>query len=123
MRSLPKNFVQAAARRMALNFAAMIFLGVAFFHTWQASAWDSLLSWRGLVFCICGLTASGGLIGGVSVRLHQAFARRLAARSKNNQLSARSASVIRQAGTAVLLMQILIIYYLATWAFERWLAI
>lgn len=118
---LPKQLVSAAASQLVLNFAAMVFLGVTLFLTWQNSAWQNLFGWGGLAFLICGLIVSGAVIGAVSTRLHQGIAAMVVSRS-NNELSAAQVAMIRWTGTAVLLVQILLVYYLTAWAFEAWLA-
>ena len=118
---LPKQFVSAAASRLVLNFSAMVFLGITFFLTWRNSAWQNLFGWGGLAFLICGLIVSGAVIGAVSTRLHQGIAALVVARS-NKELSTAQVAIIRWTGTAVLLAQVLLVYYLTAWAFELWLA-
>ncbi len=119
MKGLPKNLIYAIAGRLVLNFAAMAFLGVTLFLTWQTSAWQSLFNLRGFTFLICGLIISGGIIGAVSVRLHQGLAGIVVSRG-GDELSATGAAIIRWTGTVVLLVQLLLVYYLSTWAFETW---
>ncbi len=118
---LPKQFISSAANRLVLNFAAMVFLGVTIFLTWQNSAWQNLFDWGGLAFLICGLIVSGAVVGAVSTRLHQGIAAIVVSRS-NKELSAAQVAMIRWTGTAMLLAQVLLVYYLTAWAFELWLA-
>lgn len=118
---LPKQFVSSVANRLVLNFAAMVFLGVTFFLTWQNSAWQNLFGWGGLAFLVCGLIVSGAVIGAVSNRLHQGIAAIVVSRS-NKELNAAQVAMIRWTGTAILLAQVLLVYYLTAWAFEVWLA-
>ncbi len=99
----------------------MVFLGVTFFLTWQNSAWQNLFDWGGIAFLICGLIVSGAVIGAVSTRLHQGIAAIVVSRS-NKELSSAQVAVIRWTGTAVLLVQVLLVFYLTAWAFEVWLA-
>ena len=119
MKGLPKQLIYSIANRLVLNFAAMVFLGVTFFLTWQVDAWQSLFGLRGFTFLLCGLIVSGGFIGAVSARSHQQFAKIIVSRSADEP-NARAAGAIRWAGTIVLLVQILLVYYLAAWAFELW---
>ncbi len=122
MIGLPKEPVYAVASRLLLNFAAMAFLGVTLFLTWQSQAWPQLFSLRGLVFALGGVIASGALVGAVLARMHQLAARWIIQRN-NGSLDERSAAAIRWGGTMVLLAQVLAVYYLTLWAFERWIAI
>ena len=121
MTSLPKNLIHAAASRLVLNFAAMVFIGVTFFLSWQADVWHSLFGLRGIVFLIGGLVISGGIIGSVSTRLHHSIAAIIVSRSESKSDSVR-ASMVQWAGTIVLVAQLLLIYYLTAWAFESWIA-
>ena len=120
MMGLPKNLVHAIASRLVLNFAAMVFLGVALYLTWQTSTWQSLFDLRGIAFLICGLIISGGIIGAVSAHLHRSLARIIVSRG-DGELSTTGAAMIRWTGTIVLLVQLLLVYYLTAWAFEMWI--
>ena len=122
MTSLPKNLIHAVASRLVLNFAAMVFIGVTFFLSWQADVWHNLFGLRGIVFLIGGLVISGGIIGSVSTRLHHSIAAIIVSRSESKSDSVR-ASMVQWAGTIVLVAQLLLIYYLTAWAFENWIAI
>lgn len=119
MKGLPKNLIYAIASRLVLNFAAMAFLGVTLFLTWQTSTWQSLFGLRGFAFLICGLIVAGGIIGAVSARLHRSLAGIIVSRGRD-ELSATGAAIIRWTGTIVLLGQLLLVYYLTAWAFETW---
>ncbi len=120
MKGLPKNLIYAIASRLVLNFAAMAFLGVTLFLTWQTSTWQNLFGLRGVAFLICGLIVSGGIIGAVSARLHRGLAGIIVSRG-GDELSATGAAIIRWTGTIVLLVQLLLVYYLTAWAFETWI--
>jgi len=120
MRSLPKNLVYSVASRAALNFAAMAFLGVTLFVVWQNDAWKYLFQWKGLLFVLCGLLFCGIVIGGALVWMHQLLAQWVAMRS-NSKFTSQSATLIRWSGTAVLLAQLLAVYYLTIWAIDQWL--
>lgn len=117
---LPERAAELVIRRPVLNFAAMVFLGVTLFLTWQGNAWSILLTLRGLVFLLCGLVVAGGVIGALLAHLHRALTRWVVARG-DGELDTRGAAVIRGTGTFVLLCQLLLVYYLTLWAYDRFL--
>ena len=120
MIGLPRSLVSAVANRLVLNFAAMVFLGVTLFLTWQEHAWSQLFNLRGALFVLCGLLVAGGMIGAVLASLHQRLARWVVLRS-GNSLDTRSTTIIRWSGTIVMLCQVLLVYYLTIWAYGRWI--
>ena len=120
MMRLPKPLVYAIANRLVLNFAAMVFLGVILFLTWQEHAWSQLLSLRGALFLLCGLLVAGGVIGAALAGLHRKLAHWVVVRNENS-LDARGATFIRWSGTIVMLCQLLLVYYLTVWAYARWI--
>ncbi len=107
------------AGRLVLNFAAMAFLGVTLFLTWQGNAWALLFTLPGLAYLLCGLAFAGGIIGALPAHLHSKLARWVLARC-DGEPGPREAAMIRSTGTFVLLCQLLLVYYLTLWAYDRW---
>ncbi len=120
MRSLPKNLVYSVAKRATLNFAAMAFIGVTFFIVWQNDAWKHLFQWKGLLFVLCGLLFCGIVIGGAPAWMHQRLAQWVAMH-RNGEFTSQSATLVRWSGTAVMLAQLLAVYYATIWAIDRWI--
>ena len=120
MIGLPRSLVSAITNRLVLNFAAMVFLGVTLFLTWQEHAWSQLFNLRGALFVLCGLLVAGGIIGAVLASLHQKLAQWVVLRS-GNSLDTRRATIIRWSGTIFLLCQVLLVYYLTLWAYGCWI--
>lgn len=108
-----------AARTLVLNFAAMVFLGVTLFLTWQADNWGAMTSGRGLLFVLVGVILAGVVAGALPAYLHRRIATSLIHRN-NGQVDERVAGIIRSSGTVVLLFQLLIVYYATQWAYLRW---
>ncbi len=107
------------AGRLVLNFAAMAFLGVTLFLTWQGNAWSLLFTLRGLAYLLCGLAITGGIIGALPAHLHGKLVRWMLARGDGDP-GPREAAMIRWTGTFVLLCQLLLVYYLTLWSYDRW---
>ena len=108
------------AGALLLNFAAMVFLGVTFYLTWQSDSWEALQSLHGLGFIALGAAFSGIVIGALPAALHRRVAVALVARNQG-RMDDRIASIVRGSGTLVLLLQMLAVYYLTVWCFERWI--
>ena len=108
------------ANRLVLNFAAMVFLGVTLFLTWQVSAWSLLFTLRGLAYLLIGLAVTGGIIGALPAHLHRKLVRLMLA-GGDGEPDPRSTAMIRWTGTLVLLCQLLVVYYLTLWAYGRWI--
>ena len=109
-----------AARTLVLNFAAMVFLGVTLFLTWQSKSWDAILSFQGFVFVVGGVILAGTLIGALPALLHRKLAATMIARN-GGEVDERTAGIIRGSGTMVLLVQLLVVYYATQWAYLRWM--
>ncbi len=119
MRLISQRIGGLLVARLALNFAAMVFLGVTGFLTWQTSYWSFLFSLRGFAFLLCGVLVSGGLIGAVLTHGHRKLTHWVLHRGRESP-SDRERAFIRHTGTLVLLGQFLVVYYLTQWAFTHW---
>ncbi|MBX2868570.1 MAG: hypothetical protein KTR18_07840 [Acidiferrobacterales bacterium] len=108
---LPKDIV--------INFAGMVFLGCAFFLFWTEAQLSDLFTARGLSYLLVGLISCGAVIGWPLTRLHRALSYHLITKN-GGEMSESTMQIIRITGTALMLIQLLAVYYLSRMVFFSW---
>jgi len=105
-------------KNIRLNFGSTIFLGVTVFLAWQGALWPQLASITGAVYLIGGLLITGLVIGKPVTALHKRYAMKLI-EGNGGELNDTIINKIRFTGTIVMLAQILIVYYGASYILQR----
>ena len=103
---------------LRINFAGMVFIGCAVFLFWTEQQLATLLTLKGLAFFFLGIVISN-LIGWPFAKIHQIFSYRLVAKN-NGELNENTIQIIRFTGTALMLTQVLVIYFLTQKVFFDW---
>jgi len=105
-------------KELRINFAGMIFIGCAAFLFWSEQQLSTILSLRGMIFIGLGIVIAN-LFGWLIAKLHQIFAYRL--QEKNNgEMNENTMQIIRFSGTALMLGQLLFVYYVTQKVFVGW---
>ena len=104
---------------LVINFAGMVFLGCAFFLFWSEAELSNIFTARGLTYLLLGLIFSGAVIGWPLTWLHRSFSYRLLAKN-DGEMNESSMQIVRLTGTALMLVQVLGIYYLSRLVFFSW---
>ena len=115
----PLNSRLPIPKDLVINFAGMVFLGCALFLFWTEAQLSEVFSMRGLIFLFLGLVLCGLVIGWPITQLHRRFSYRLLAKN-GGETNETSMQIVRFTGTALMLAQVLGIYYLAQIIFFSW---
>ncbi len=110
-------------RKLFANFAGVLFSGCVLFTAWNNGEPENYLSVGSIAFLVSGFLFSSLVIGNCLNLLHQRFAWRLMAEYQNVdplQIPDSKLQTIRFAGTLIMMIQFLAIYFLTDWGFNRW---